>query len=145
MSRRIESIVFHHSATEDGPDASWGDIRRYHTTPEPLGKGWEDIGYHFGIEKIGARYEAMVGRPLPMRGAHCIPLNGRSIGICFVGNYIAKPPPEEMLLFAGRVLVKPLMQIFLIPRERLYLHNEFWPTDCPGLITQACVDRMLKG
>ena len=52
-------IVIHHSLTKDGTVADWEAIRRYHKEIN----GWSDIGYHYGIERVGMFVLPRVGRP----------------------------------------------------------------------------------
>ena len=148
-----DTIILHHSATEDGPSVSWGLIRRYHTSWRCLGRivtaeevqalnlrflpveaPWDDIGYHFGIELAGAAHEILAGRMPDVQGAHCIEhgMNRRSIGICFVGNFDLTPVPESMWQ-AGVTLVRYLMRALGIDAARVYGHREFaLHKNCPG-------------
>ncbi len=125
-----EYIIIHCSATEDSGTVSWQAIRRYH-----MGTlGWTDIGYHAGIELVNNEFELIVGRPLNAGGAHCRAdsMNGRSLGICFVGNYDNNPPPPEMLTLGARH-VAALCEIFGIPVERVQGHRDFESKKtCPG-------------
>jgi len=86
--------VVHHSLTFDGAVVDWQAIRNYH-----LGKGWSDIGYHFGIERINGRPEILMGRSLEQRGAHCQEknMNGLSWGVMLCGNFDLTPPDEGLL------------------------------------------------
>lgn len=50
-------------------------------------KNWEDIGYTFLVGEDGNIYE---GRGWGKHGAHSIPYNSKSIGICMIGNFNSK-------------------------------------------------------
>jgi N-acetylmuramoyl-L-alanine amidase len=123
-------IVIHHSLTKDGQTVSWGAIRKYHV--ETL--GWNDIGYHFGIELINDHYEILVGRMMTEVGAHCKEqgMNNRSVGICVVGNFdvdILNTLQMEMLV----KLVKSIKAVFAIPKANVKQHHEYASyKSCPG-------------
>jgi len=81
--RAIEMIIVHCAATPARLDIGAAEIRRWHTTPKPDGRGWRDIGYHYVIRRDG---EVETGRPLEQSGAHAYGFNARSIGVCLVGG-----------------------------------------------------------
>jgi len=114
-------IIIHHSLTGDGSTVSWNAIRRYHTEE----KGWKEIGYHFGVELIGERYEILMGRTPDMPGAHTKELNMNSagIGICLVGNFDATEPPEAQIGEAIR-LAAWLQSVYRIPNNNILGHRE---------------------
>lgn len=80
---RTDYIVIHCSATRPSDNITTEDIRRWHTTPNPDGNGWSDIGYHLVIERDGT---AVAGRDIRRRGAHVRGHNNDSIGICLIGG-----------------------------------------------------------
>jgi N-acetylmuramoyl-L-alanine amidase len=126
---RPEFIVIHHSLTEDGQTVSWGAIRKYH-----LQQGWQDIGYHYGIELIGDHYEILMGRMPDQAGAHCKEsgMNQKSLGICLVGNFDIAPPPAPAM---DRLveLVQSLRNEWMIPLANIKRHSEFATyKSCPG-------------
>lgn len=123
-------IILHHSLTADSETVSWGAIRNYHVNT----LHWSDIGYHFGVEKIGGRHEILVGRMMDEPGAHCKQqgMNRHSLGVCFIGNFDLEKPPLEMWLL-GLDLVNTLMKVFAIPRDHVYGHRELVDyKSCPG-------------
>lgn len=78
MSREINEIIVHCSATPPSMDIGADTIREWHTD-----KGWIDIGYHFVIRRNGV---VETGRDLDVAGAHAKGHNSRSIGICLIGG-----------------------------------------------------------
>lgn len=140
-------IMVHHSATEDGATFSWPAIRRFHMT-DPAHR-WVDIGYHFGVERVGSDYEGIVGRPLHLQGAHCPQgeMNRRAIGVCLVGNYdIVEPDPMALDVLVGRVIAPMLME-FGIPYKNIVFHRDYNPAkSCPGrLFTKDMILARLPG
>ncbi len=120
-SRKIDTIVLHHSATTDGKAFDWAAIRRYHKETN----GWQEIGYHYGIEEVAGDYKIYTGRDLLMKGAHTkeADFNSRSIGICMVGNFDLIPVPVPQWALALH-LVRKLQSVFHIPTERIFGHRE---------------------
>lgn len=122
-------IILHHSLTKDSGTVSWNAIRKYHK--ETL--GWNDIGYHVGIELVGDTPEVFLGRPFDKIGAHCRD-SGRnmdSIGVCIVGNYDIEKPSNE-IVEATINTVSMLCRIFKIPIKNVKGHNEYSFKSCPG-------------
>lgn len=124
--KKIEYIIVHHSGT------SYGNVevfRRVHREE----RGWYDIGYHFVIcnGNGGEDGEVQVGRSLKYVGAHCIPHNKDSIGVCMVGNFNNNMPTRKQMLGLIK-LVANLCKQYNIPPKNVLGHNETWNTECPG-------------
>lgn len=42
---KLQYLVIHCTATPEGREVSAADIRRWHTSPVPTGRGWRQVGY----------------------------------------------------------------------------------------------------
>jgi len=79
MTREIDLIVVHCSATPPEMDIGADLIRKWHVEEN----GWSDIGYHKVVKRDGTIED---GRPASKTGAHAKGFNARSLGICLVGG-----------------------------------------------------------
>lgn len=58
--KSLEYLVLHCSATPEGREVSGAEIRRWHTDPKPMGRGWGQVGYrrlyhiNGGVEELVA-------------------------------------------------------------------------------------------
>jgi N-acetylmuramoyl-L-alanine amidase len=124
----IPYIIIHHSLTKDGQTVSWSAIRKYHVNT----LGYKDVGYHWGVELVNDEYEVILGRIPGTVGAHCIPRNKDSIGICVVGNFEEAAPPVKQW-YKTLQLCKWLMKVYRIPVASVLGHMEAQENrECPG-------------
>ncbi|XP_078621669.1 peptidoglycan-recognition protein SC2-like [Branchiostoma floridae x Branchiostoma japonicum] len=93
-------------------------------------RGWDDIGYNF---LVGGNGDVFEGRGWDTRGAHAgAKWNGRSIGICFIGNFTDKLPLKEAIT-AGKMLIQlSVERNKLMSNYTLYGHRQVLPRTCPG-------------
>ncbi len=122
------AIIIHHSLTMDSATVSWDAIKKYHTQTN----GFDDIGYHFGIEDIEEHPIVMQGRSLDFCGAHTRE-NNNTIGVCVVGDF----DKEELSEAKFQLLVKQILNImYLYPHlvpEDVLPHRFYAPyKSCPG-------------
>ena len=45
LRKQLLYLVLHCTATPEGREVSASEIRRWHTDPEPKGRGWKQVGY----------------------------------------------------------------------------------------------------
>ena len=137
--RPIDEIIVHCAATR--PDwwksRSLGqkiaEVRRWHTAPPPVGRGWSDIGYHFVIDRNG---KVGPGRALERVGAHVVGRNTGTIGICLFGGHGSAATDRFQDHFTAeqedalRTLIADLRQNHAI--DRVTGHNQYAAKACPG-------------
>lgn len=140
--RKIDLIIIHCAATKPDQDIGAKEIRVWHTTPEPQGRGWKDIGYNWVIRRDGTLEN---GRDLDHDGdvfeeigAHTAGYNSRSLGICLVGGINYKGQPDANFTDAQwKTLerhVRALKAKF--PKATVHGHNEFAAKACPSFDVQ---------
>ncbi|MBR2452590.1 MAG: N-acetylmuramoyl-L-alanine amidase [Clostridia bacterium] len=113
-----EYIILHHRA-------GVGDALSIHKGH--IKNGWCGIGYHFYVRKDGTVYR---GRPIATEGAHCTGYNGKSIGVCFEGNFETEETMPIKQKNAGKQLVSHLLRLY--PKAVIKRHKDFSKTACPG-------------
>ncbi len=114
-------VVIHHSLTKDGTVTDWEAIRKYHREVN----GWSDIGYHYGIERVGKNLLLQIGRPETEPGAHTkeMHMNSKSLGICVVGNFDLAPPGLEIMRFLAEIVRRKIAE-YGIPDQAVVGHRE---------------------
>ena len=131
MANYPEYIILHHSAGKDYYLSDFEAIRRFHIDI----RGWNDIGYHRVIERVGTDIVVNQGRDYNEQGAHCPGMNARSLGICVVGNF-ETGKMDEAMKFAVIREVREQMLRFDIPAKNVLRHRDAalpgHGTACPG-------------
>lgn len=129
-----DTIVLHHSASPASTTRE--QIRIWHITPKPKGRGFGDIGYHVLVFSDG---HVEPGRAEHLVGAHCDRkcMNFHSLGVCLVGHFDDRGGGDAFVIpdcqwQAALFLVSELCRQYSIPRERVYGHRELDATECPG-------------
>ncbi|PZT91670.1 N-acetylmuramoyl-L-alanine amidase [Sphingomonas sp.] len=121
LSRRIDGIVVHCSATPEGRDVSVATIRSWHRA-----EGYADIGYHFVIALDGT---IQTGRPLAQIGAHVKGYNAQTIGVCYVGGTDAAGKPKDTRTPEQRKALIALLTTLRarFPRATIKGHRDYSP------------------
>jgi N-acetylmuramoyl-L-alanine amidase len=123
----IKYLVLHCSASRCNQDYSVELLRRDHKT-----RGFYDIGYHFYIRKDGKKTQH---RMLLEVGAHCIPYNRCSIGICYEGGLDEDGKPANTLTKEQEERITDLLINLhkLFPKAKIVGHR-----DLPGASPKEC-------
>ncbi len=131
--RKWDSIIVHHSATENGSARTFDRLHRQ--------RGWDELGYDFvigngtetpdGYIEIGPRWKKQ------KHGAHCKTpsnhYNNFGVGICLVGNFQYQYPSSHQLASLKKLILF-LAKRYNIPAEQVMGHGEVPQTHtlCPG-------------
>jgi len=120
--KEVKLIIIHHSGSLD----SFEKIKNFHINKN----GWEDIGYHWVIDKNGNLLE---GRNEKFIGAHCLGQNRNSLGVCLIGNFEFETPTEKQIQILIEFLKKK-MNKFNISLENVFGHRKISEKEgiCPG-------------
>lgn len=123
----IKYLVLHCSASRCNQDYSVELLRRDHKA-----RGFYGIGYHFYIRKDGKKTQH---RMLLEVGAHCIPYNRCSIGICYEGGLDEDGKPANTLTKEQEERITDLLINLhkLFPKAKIVGHR-----DLPGASPKEC-------
>ena len=127
MSRKINEIIVHCTATQEGKNFKAADIDRWHRQ-----KGWDGIGYHHVVDLDGT---VEPGRPESKVGAHCFGHNQNSIGVVYVGGLASngKTPKDTRTAQQKTALVKLLTELkHRYPGATIHGHRDFAAKACPS-------------
>jgi len=124
---QVKYLIIHHTA---GPDTQTPDIiAEYHVRT----KSWGGVGYHFIIDKNGTVY--YVG-DLTTARAHTYNYNHLGIGICLMGSFMGRQPPDEQINSTHELCSQLLFRTPELPGtdgwEDVVPHKQFRATACPG-------------
>ncbi|XP_017008555.2 peptidoglycan-recognition protein LB isoform X3 [Drosophila takahashii] len=124
-------VIIHHSympgVCYTTPDCmkSMRDMQDFHQ----LERGWNDIGYSFGIGGDGMIY---TGRGFNVIGAHAPKYNDKSVGIVLIGDWRTELPPKQMLDAAKNLIAFGVFKGYIDPAYKLLGHRQVRDTECPG-------------
>lgn len=123
--RKIDKIIVHCTATEEGVDVSVDQIRRWHKL-----RGWSDIGYHYVIQRNG---QVETGRHVDLVGAHVKGHNKHSIGLTYVGGMNEQEEAADTRTMQQDIALVYLLKLLksYYPEATIHGHNEFANKACP--------------
>ncbi|HYZ86355.1 MAG TPA: N-acetylmuramoyl-L-alanine amidase [Bryobacteraceae bacterium] len=141
FQRRIDTVHLHHTFRPNhtdferrAPIESIEGMWRFHTTPEPDGRGWSDIAQHLTIDPRGVLW---TGRSWDRAPASATGFNGNEdVGpfmIEMIGNFDRNADPfRDPQRRAAVQAIAAIQRRFGLPPEAIRFHNEMSKKTCPG-------------
>lgn len=125
MTRKIEKIIIHCSATPEGRHVTVKEIDKWHRE-----RGFSGIGYHWVVYLDGTVHK---GRSEAIGGAHTVGQNAKSIGVCYIGGVDQKMKAKDTRTPAQKIALRELVKNLQsrYPGATIHGHNEFAAKDCP--------------
>jgi N-acetyl-anhydromuramyl-L-alanine amidase AmpD len=123
----VKYLIIHCTATRASQSYTVSQLRRDHKA-----RGFRAIGYHFYIRRDGTLTQH---RRLGEIGAHCIPYNRCSIGICYEGGLDADGHPADTRTPEQKSRLLELLLILrgMYPEALIRGHR-----DMPGATLKEC-------
>ena len=145
MAQKIELLVIHCTATPEGREVTADDIRKWHLSPPPAGRGWKQVGYTDIIHLNGdttrlARNneDDIVDAWEVTNGATGI--NSKSRHIVYAGG-VAKDgkTAKDTRTYAQTDTLKDYILDFVkrFPRVKVAGHYHFAKKDCPSFNVES--------
>ena len=125
--RKINEIIVHCAATQEGKDFTVQQIDSWHRQ-----RGFRCIGYDYVIYRDGSVH---CGRPESQVGAHCTGHNANSIGVCYIGGCAAdgKTPKDTRTDAQKAALLKLLRELKAkYTVAAIHGHRDFANKACPS-------------
>lgn len=141
---RLQYLVIHCTATPEGREVSAADIRRWHTSPPPAGRGWRQVGYtdlfHLdgSVERLVANNEDANVDPWEITNG-AAGYNGVSRHIVYAGGCDAGMKPKDTRTAAQREALRKYVLDFHArhPGVRIVGHNQLAAKACPSFDVAA--------
>jgi N-acetylmuramoyl-L-alanine amidase len=132
MTRQVNKIIVHCTATPEGRDVTVDEIRRWHVEE----KNWSDIGYHWIVTLNGTLER---GRPEHIQGAHAKGFNKNSIGLCYVGGVDKDMTPKDTRTKGQKETLKCILEDLKdrYPNAEIIGHRDVSSKACPSFDAKA--------
>lgn len=136
---KLQYLVIHCTATPEGREVSAADIRRWHTSPAPAGRGWKQVGYtdlfHLdgSVERLVANNEDGNVDPWEITNG-AAGYNGVSRHVVYAGGCNAAMQPKDTRTAAQKEALKRYVLDFHAqhPDVRIVGHNQLAAKACPS-------------
>lgn len=136
---KLQYLVIHCTATPEGREVSAADIRRWHTSPAPTGRGWRQVGYtdlfHLdgSVERLVNNNEDGNVDPWEITNG-AAGYNSVSRHIVYAGGCDASMRPKDTRTEAQKEALKKYVLDFHAkhPDVRIVGHNQLAAKACPS-------------
>lgn len=142
---KLKYLVIHCTATPEGREVSASDIKRWHTSPPPSGRGWKQVGYtdmiHLDgrVERLVRNNEDEVVDPWEQTNG-ASGYNSVSRHIVYVGGVArdGKTTKDTRTVAQREALARYVRDFHAKhPQVRIIGHNELAPKACPSFDVQS--------
>lgn len=141
---KLQYLVIHCTATPEGREVSAADIRRWHTSPAPAGRGWKQVGYtdlfHLDgrVERLVANNEDANVDPWEITNG-AAGYNSISRHVVYAGGCDAGMKPKDTRTAAQREAMKRYVLDFHArhPEVKIVGHNQLAAKACPSFDVAA--------
>lgn len=136
---KLQYLVIHCTATPEGREVSAADIRRWHTSPAPTGRGWRQVGYmdlfHLdgSVERLVDNNEDGNVDPWEITNG-AAGYNSVSRHIVYAGGCDASMQPKDTRTEAQKEALKKYVLDFhdKHPDVQIVGHNQLAAKACPS-------------
>ena len=141
---KLQYLVIHCTATPEGREVSAADIRRWHTSPAPAGRGWKQVGYtdlfHLDgrVERLVANNEDANVDPWEITNG-AAGYNSVSRHVVYAGGCDAGMKPKDTRTAAQKKALRKYVLDFHArhPAVKIVGHNQLAAKACPSFDVAA--------
>lgn len=141
---KLQYLVIHCTATPEGREVSAADIRRWHTSPAPAGRGWKQVGYtdlfHLDgrVERLVANNEDANVDPWEITNG-AAGYNSISRHVVYAGGCDAGMKPKDTRTAAQKEALRKYVLDFHArhPAVKIVGHNQLAAKACPSFDVPA--------
>lgn len=141
---KLQYLVIHCTATPEGREVSAADIRRWHTSPAPAGRGWKQVGYtdlfHLDgrVERLVANNEDANVDPWEITNG-AAGYNSVSRHVVYAGGCDAGMKPKDTRTAAQKEALRKYVLDFHArhPAVKIVGYNQLAAKACPSFDVAA--------
>jgi hypothetical protein len=132
-------LMIHCTATIEGIDYTGQDVRRWHKSPKPKGRGWKQVGYSDLIWRDGNienlvpyNIDTIIDVREITNGAKGY--NGVARHVCYVGGVDANGKPKDTRTVAQIASLEQYVKVAIHhnPELKIIGHNQVANKACPS-------------